>query len=485
MIPALLIRRCRRGFLAANSPAKSRTLARLARSSAITSSAPAPAGSAVRSRAATCSPAGTLRQAITTCAPAPASTRAVSSPRPAPAPVTRATLSRREMFRSACSAVVRDPKPFRGRVTIWLRNIAGAREQRHFVCTLACRRVSRVRLRRKNAPGRIWSCPPCTGEVGDRAGRDIHGERRGNMAMIRGRSGEPSGLEKIRVVLALAAFLAPSAAGAQSHPLDPLTAAEIESTVQVLRGAGHLVEGSRLPILRLEEPAKSFVLDWKPGGSLTRRSLAVIKQGVRTFEAVVDITGRKVVSFREVPGVQPPILGEEFGLAQTIALADPRFQASLMARGISSFETILCAPLSAGHFAIPAERGKRLLRVATMSKAKRAGKIFVDYFRNDYTATAIADYAVRARPGAPVALPLDWKELKTLKSASQFTMRDVLKRLGRKNPPARSKEKGQRIPSGMSIARASLCLRRPDIKVKRVPTVLRLPRMDSACHHDS
>lgn len=41
----------------------------------------------------------------------------------------------------------------------------------------------------------------------------------------------------------------------------------------------------------------------------------------------------------------------------------------------------------------------------------RAGKTFIDYFRNDYTATAIADYAVRARPGAPVALPLDWKEL--------------------------------------------------------------------------
>jgi len=85
--------------------------------------------------------------------------------------------------------------------------------------------------------------------------------------------------------------------------------------------------------------------------------------------------------------------------------------------------------------------------IATMSKAKRAGKIFVDYFRNDYTATAIADYSVRARPGAPVALPLDWNELKTLKSANQFTMRDVLKRLGRKNSPARSKEKGQRIPS--------------------------------------
>ena len=34
--------------------------------------------------------------------------------------------------------------------------------------------------------------------------------------------------------------------------------------------------------------------------------------------------------------------------------------------------------------------------VATMSKAKRTGRIFIDYFRNDYTATAIAEYAVRA-----------------------------------------------------------------------------------------
>jgi len=85
--------------------------------------------------------------------------------------------------------------------------------------------------------------------------------------------------------------------------------------------------------------------------------------------------------------------------------------------------------------------------VATMSKAKRTGKIFIDYFRNDYTATAIADYGVRARPGATVALPLDWKELKTLKSASQFTMKDVLKRLRNRKPEAVSKEKEQVLPA--------------------------------------
>jgi bifunctional non-homologous end joining protein LigD len=83
--------------------------------------------------------------------------------------------------------------------------------------------------------------------------------------------------------------------------------------------------------------------------------------------------------------------------------------------------------------------------VATISKAKRTGKILIDYFRNDYTATAIADYAVRARPGAPVATPLEWEELKGLKSTSQFTIKDVLKRLKNRKPPTRPK--GQALPS--------------------------------------
>jgi bifunctional non-homologous end joining protein LigD len=84
--------------------------------------------------------------------------------------------------------------------------------------------------------------------------------------------------------------------------------------------------------------------------------------------------------------------------------------------------------------------------IATMSKAKRTGKIFIDYFRNDYTATAIADYSVRARPGTPVALPLDWKELKTLKSGNQFTMKEVLKRIRSKGAKVPATPKAQTLP---------------------------------------
>ena len=67
--------------------------------------------------------------------------------------------------------------------------------------------------------------------------------------------------------------------------------------------------------------------------------------------------------------------------------------------------------------------------VATITKSKRIGKILIDFFRNDYTATGIASYSLRARPGAPVAVPLEWRELTDLKSADQFRMDAVLKRI--------------------------------------------------------
>jgi bifunctional non-homologous end joining protein LigD len=87
---------------------------------------------------------------------------------------------------------------------------------------------------------------------------------------------------------------------------------------------------------------------------------------------------------------------------------------------------------------------------ATMSKAKRAGKIFIDYFRNDYTATAVADYSVRARAGAPVALPLDWGELKDLKAADQFTIRDVIRRIEQRRTP--EQPGAQRLPPARHAA---------------------------------
>ncbi|HZW26938.1 MAG TPA: non-homologous end-joining DNA ligase [Trueperaceae bacterium] len=64
-----------------------------------------------------------------------------------------------------------------------------------------------------------------------------------------------------------------------------------------------------------------------------------------------------------------------------------------------------------------------------LPKAERGGKVFIDYLRNGRGATAIADYSVRARPGAPVALPLRWDELAALGSAAEYDLRRARRRL--------------------------------------------------------
>lgn len=69
--------------------------------------------------------------------------------------------------------------------------------------------------------------------------------------------------------------------------------------------------------------------------------------------------------------------------------------------------------------------------VATSTKARRAGRIYVDYLRNGRGATAIASYSLRGRPGAPVAMPLRWSELARLRSGAQFDLRSALARLKR------------------------------------------------------
>jgi bifunctional non-homologous end joining protein LigD len=71
--------------------------------------------------------------------------------------------------------------------------------------------------------------------------------------------------------------------------------------------------------------------------------------------------------------------------------------------------------------------------VATMTKSARAGKIFVDHFRNARGATAILPYSPRARTGAPVALPVTWEELPAI-DPQDFTVLTVPDLLAKRRP---------------------------------------------------
>jgi bifunctional non-homologous end joining protein LigD len=79
-----------------------------------------------------------------------------------------------------------------------------------------------------------------------------------------------------------------------------------------------------------------------------------------------------------------------------------------------NFAHIICAQMA---------RDSPTKYLDTMSKKDRVGRIFLDYLRNDRTSTAVAVLSTRARPGAPVSMPIHWKEVKTSLQPAKFNIR--------------------------------------------------------------
>jgi len=114
---------------------------------------------------------------------------------------------------------------------------------------------------------------------------------------------------------------------------------------------------------------------------------------------------------------------------KTLAATAKEFRARLEALGLQSFLKTtggkglhVVAPIKPEYewpevkdfthnVVLGMERKNPALYVTKMTKAIRKNRIYLDYLRNDRGSTAIAPYSTRARSGAPVALPLDWKEL--------------------------------------------------------------------------
>lgn len=123
---------------------------------------------------------------------------------------------------------------------------------------------------------------------------------------------------------------------------------------------------------------------------------------------------------------------------EAVKLAAQDVRKRLQARGLESFPRLtggkgihVVAPIRPEHpwdliktfshdLAIEMQRDVPDAYIANMSKQKRKGKIFVDYLRNDFSSTAIVPFSLRARKGAPTAVPTTWNALARIESPSQF-----------------------------------------------------------------
>ncbi|WP_308364549.1 MULTISPECIES: DNA ligase D [unclassified Microbulbifer] len=95
------------------------------------------------------------------------------------------------------------------------------------------------------------------------------------------------------------------------------------------------------------------------------------------------------------------------------------------------------------------EDPKRL--TANLSKAKREGRVFIDYLRNGRGATAVASYTVRARKNAPVAVPIRWDELNPALRADRYNVGNLPRRLAalRRDPWAGFREAARPLDAGL------------------------------------
>ncbi len=147
------------------------------------------------------------------------------------------------------------------------------------------------------------------------------------------------------------------------HPLDPLTATEIADAVAILRSHRQLGKSIRFVTVVLNEPSKQVVLNFKSGDPIDRQVFIIILDNANgaTYESVVSLATSTVVTWKQVPNVQPSIMLDEFVECEAAVKASPKFQAAAKKRGITNLDLVMVDPWSAGNYSIDEDQ-RRLSR---------------------------------------------------------------------------------------------------------------------------
>jgi primary-amine oxidase len=172
--------------------------------------------------------------------------------------------------------------------------------------------------------------------------------------------------QSARTLGVLALVVAPwrtSHAQTPLHPLDQLSAREHWDIYEALQSSGKLDSTFRILFEGLKAPPKSDVLAWRAGQPLKREATVHLTQGKFGYEAVVDVTAKKLLTWTQLPGKQYMTSAAEGDAAEGVAMKDPRVKAALRKRGVTDFTHVNCGPANNGYFDLPEERNLRVLHV--------------------------------------------------------------------------------------------------------------------------
>jgi primary-amine oxidase len=162
-----------------------------------------------------------------------------------------------------------------------------------------------------------------------------------------------------------------------AHPLDPLSAEEIQNACALIKTTKQLGAECRFAMVHLHEPPKAEVIAFQPGQALERCAFLMVFNSVtgETYEGVVNLSRGTVVSWVQhhtetAPYGQPPVLVEDFFNCDQIVKADEGWRNAVKRRGLTDedIKLVQVDPFSAGNFGFPLEAGKRVVRAELLSR---------------------------------------------------------------------------------------------------------------------
>ena len=153
-------------------------------------------------------------------------------------------------------------------------------------------------------------------------------------------------------------------------PLNPLSAAEITTAVDIIKQSEHYKPGFRFTEVSVKEPPKDQVWNFVFTGqnvTQSRQANIVVLDGKHVIEALVDLDSKTLNAWKPIEGAHGMVLLDDFATVQTAVETSPEYAQALAKRGINDVKKVVATPLTVGYFdgKDGLAQDKRLLKIVS------------------------------------------------------------------------------------------------------------------------